>query len=263
KQRSIQILRNKMQKNNQPCLIFQRFGYCSNHDKGICLKRHDKKQISLCKKFLQGNCLLDKCPLSHNVGPEKMPTCKYFLEGCCVRDGCPYRHVKVSSNTPICREFLQGYCAKGQECKQRHENLCPEFEKMEKCSKGKHCPYPHKSQISFTKQNHLKRQYNVSNDQVTHHMSKDVSSCNNENRLRYYEQMDTDADKNFNKKRESVMKKVKLMKAVVQSDTLIEISNYTINSALTNDSAESEDFSDTKVVKRSPIGILPAYIPID
>nr|XP_031846177.1 zinc finger CCCH domain-containing protein 3 [Nomia melanderi] len=115
KQRSIQILRNKMQKNNQPCLIFQRFGYCSNHEKGICLKRHDKKQISLCKKFLQGNCLLDKCPLSHDVGPEKMPTCKYFLEGCCTRDGCPYRHIKVSSSTPICREFLQGYCAKGQE----------------------------------------------------------------------------------------------------------------------------------------------------
>lgn len=50
KQKSIQILRNKMQKNNQPCLIFQKFGYCSGHQKGACVKRHDKKQISLCKK---------------------------------------------------------------------------------------------------------------------------------------------------------------------------------------------------------------------
>lgn len=64
-------------------------------------------------RFLQGKCFLDKCPLSHDVGPEKMPTCKYFLDGCCTRDACPYLHVKVSSNTSICIDFLQGYCAMG------------------------------------------------------------------------------------------------------------------------------------------------------
>ncbi|XP_076303420.1 zinc finger CCCH domain-containing protein 3 isoform X2 [Lasioglossum baleicum] len=263
KQRSIQILRNKMQKNNQPCLIFQRFGYCSNHEKGTCLKRHDKKQISLCRKFLQGNCLLDKCPLSHDIGPEKMPTCKYFLEGCCTRDGCPYRHIKVSSNTPICREFLQGYCAKGQECKQRHENLCPEFEKMEKCSKGKHCPYPHKSQTSLTKQNHLKRKYNVRNDQITHPKLNDMSPSNNENRLRYYEQTDTVADKSFNKRRDGLIKKLNLMKAVAQTDSIIEILDDTVNFEFTLENSISEDVSDAKVIKRPPIGNLPAYIPID
>lgn len=63
--------------------------------------------------FLQGKCFLDKCSLSHDVGPEKMPTCKYFLDGCCTRDDCPYLHVKVSSNTSICIDFLQGYCVKG------------------------------------------------------------------------------------------------------------------------------------------------------
>ncbi|CAK9813211.1 Zinc finger CCCH domain-containing protein 3, partial [Anthophora plagiata] len=191
KQRSIQILRNKMRKNNQPCLIFQKFGYCSNHEKGICVKRHDKKQISVCRKFLQGNCMLDNCPLSHDIGPEKMPTCKYFLEGCCTKDACPYRHVKVSSNTPICIEFLQGYCTKGSECKQRHENLCPEFEKTKRCSKGKHCPYPHKSQSSSNKQNHLKRKYNIPKNQVTPPVTKDTPISNTENRLRYYEQANT------------------------------------------------------------------------
>lgn len=63
--------------------------------------------------FLQGKCFLKKCSLSHDIGPEKMPTCKYFLDGCCTRDACPYLHVKVSSNTSICIDFLQGYCAKG------------------------------------------------------------------------------------------------------------------------------------------------------
>ncbi|XP_034194064.1 zinc finger CCCH domain-containing protein 3 [Osmia lignaria lignaria] len=264
KQKSIQILRNKMQKNNQPCLIFQRFGYCSNHAKGTCVKRHDKKQISLCKKFLQGNCLLDKCPLSHDVGPEKMPTCKYFLEGCCTRDACPYRHVKVSSNTPICIEFLQGYCAKGSECKQRHENLCPEFEKTKKCSKGKHCPYPHKLQSSSNTQNHLKRKYDVSNHQVVS-PTKDTSSSNNENRVRYYEQADT-LNKSLDKKRESVMKKIKLMKRVEStacSNTSTETSNGNADVEISENIDELEIISDSKVLKRPPIGILPAYIPIN
>lgn len=265
KQKSIQILRNKMQKNNQPCLIFQRFGYCSNHEKGICVKRHDKKQISLCKKFLQGNCLLDNCPLSHDVGPEKMPTCKYFLEGCCTRDSCPYRHIKVSSSTPICREFLQGYCAKGHECKQRHENLCPEFERMEKCSKGKHCPYPHKPHLFSNKQNHLKRKYNVPNTQVIPSISRDISTSNNESRLRYYEQADTNVDKCLHKKRESVMKKVKLMKkleAIVNSNTPIKISDNNSNLKLISN-CEPQTTSDPRISKRPPIGFLPAYIPID
>lgn len=64
-------------------------------------------------RFLQGKCFLGKCPLSHDIGPEKMPTCKYFLDGCCTRDDCPYLHVKVSANTSVCIDFLQGYCAKG------------------------------------------------------------------------------------------------------------------------------------------------------
>ncbi|KAG5328334.1 ZC3H3 protein, partial [Acromyrmex heyeri] len=135
KQRSIRILRNKMHKNNQPCLIYQRFGSCPNYENGTCPKRHDKNQVSLCKNFLQGKCFLNKCSLSHDVGPEKMPTCKYFLDGCCTRDACPYLHVKVSSNTSICIDFLQGYCAKGNKCQRRHEYLCPEFNKSGNCSK--------------------------------------------------------------------------------------------------------------------------------
>ncbi|XP_054001486.1 zinc finger CCCH domain-containing protein 3 [Hylaeus anthracinus] len=267
KQRSIQILRNKMQKNNQPCLIFQRFGYCSNHERGICVKRHDKKQISLCKKFLQGNCLLDKCPLSHDVGPEKMPTCKYFLEGCCTRDDCPYRHIKVSSSTPICREFLQGYCAKGRECKQRHENLCPEFARLGTCSKGKHCPYPHKPHSPSNKQNHFKRKYNVPNDPITPPtISKNIPTSSNENRLRYYEQADSGTDKSLDEKRERVMNKIKLMKrveATIHSDALIKISDDNINLKSINDNCESQSISDCKIAKRPPIGFLPTYIPIN
>ena len=72
------------------------------------------KHFSILHRFLQGCCTATGCTLSHDVGPEKMPTCKYFLEGCCVRDNCPYVHVKVNAKAGICKNFLRGYCPDGQ-----------------------------------------------------------------------------------------------------------------------------------------------------
>ncbi|XP_011054580.1 PREDICTED: zinc finger CCCH domain-containing protein 3 isoform X1 [Acromyrmex echinatior] len=189
KQRSIRILRNKMHKNNQPCLIYQRFGSCPNYENGTCPKRHDKNQVSLCKNFLQGKCFLNKCSLSHDVGPEKMPTCKYFLDGCCTRDACPYLHVKVSSNTSICIDFLQGYCAKGNKCQRRHEYLCPEFNKSGNCSKGECCPYPHKSHSFNSEKNtkYLNKTHDTQKYHATLATDGNSENSNSEGRLRYYE----------------------------------------------------------------------------
>ncbi|XP_071558108.1 uncharacterized protein Zc3h3 isoform X2 [Temnothorax nylanderi] len=189
KQRSIRILRNKMHKNNQPCLIYQRFGSCPNYENGKCAKRHDKKQVSLCKNFLQGKCFLKKCSLSHDVGPEKMPTCKYFLDGCCTRDACPYLHVKVSSNTSICIDFLQGYCAKGNKCQRRHEYLCPEFNKSGNCSKGECCPYPHKSHSSNSEKSakYLSKTHDTQKYRAALATEDNSEISNSEGRLRYYE----------------------------------------------------------------------------
>ncbi|XP_011168768.1 zinc finger CCCH domain-containing protein 3 [Solenopsis invicta] len=203
KQRSIRILRNKMHKNNQPCLIFQRFGSCPNHKNGKCPKRHDKKQVSLCKNFLQGKCFLNKCSLSHDVGPEKMPTCKYFLDGCCTRDACPYLHVKVSSNTSICIDFLQGYCAKGNKCQRRHEYLCPEFNKSGNCSKGECCPYPHKSHSSNSEKSakYLNKTHDAQKYHATLVTESNSEISNSESRLRYYE-LTNSLSEEFEKKKE-------------------------------------------------------------
>ncbi|XP_043491906.1 zinc finger CCCH domain-containing protein 3 [Polistes fuscatus] len=269
KQRSIQILRNKMRKNNQPCLFFQRFGYCANQKKGTCSKLHDKKQISVCKKFLQGKCLLDVCPLSHDVGPEKMPTCKYFLEACCMRDHCPYRHVKVSSSTPICREFLQGYCSKGNECKLRHEHLCPEYNKTGNCNKGKHCPYPHKPTTSTARQTkkYIKKKPNATKSQNAPTMENDTELINHECKLRYYESTDT-INTNLTTKRDNIIKQMQIMKNVVlaqQSDELFtneELSNNNVTEPSISEK-ESTNCLENTLPKRLPLGILPAFIPIN
>lgn len=64
------------------------------------------------------------------------------------------------------------------------------------------------------------------------------------------------------------MKKIKLMKnikLISHSNTLVEISDNTNSETIIEDELEdeSETVSDSKILKRPPIGVLPAYIPID
>ncbi|XP_050465176.1 zinc finger CCCH domain-containing protein 3 isoform X2 [Cataglyphis hispanica] len=251
KQRSIRILRNKMHKNNQPCLIFQRFGSCPNYENGKCVKRHDKNQVSLCKNFLQGKCFLNKCSLSHDVGPEKMPTCKYFLDGCCTRDDCPYLHVKVSSNTSICIDFLQGYCAKGTKCQRRHEYLCPEFNKSGNCSKGECCPYPHKSHFSDSEKSTKYSSKMRTVQKTTLTTKNDSEILNTENRLRYYEINNSFTEHLEKKKKTPIIDRTKQVKINEMKESLVK---------------ESEDILDETAChsnnkkKRVSTG---SYIPID
>ncbi|XP_012525644.1 zinc finger CCCH domain-containing protein 3 [Monomorium pharaonis] len=254
KQRSIRILRNKMHKNNQPCLIFQRFGSCPNHKNGACPKRHDKKQVSLCKNFLQGKCFLNKCTLSHDVGPEKMPTCKYFLDGCCTRDACPYLHVKVSSNTSICIDFLQGYCAKGNKCQRRHEYLCPEFNKSGNCSKGECCPYPHKSHSSNSEKSakYLSKTHDTQKYHAAFAREGNSEISNPESRLRYYEITDG-LSEDFEKKKEILM---------TEPVKQININEIKQNQSLIKENQHELEITiyDRNVKRKVSIG---SYIPID
>ncbi|XP_077291191.1 zinc finger CCCH domain-containing protein 3 [Arctopsyche grandis] len=133
-----------LKKVNVTCPIYRHLGVCVRHQKGKCSLLHDPKHIAICRKFLQGDCQIDGCHLSHNVSLEKMPICKYFLEGCCARIECPYLHVKMSDNANICNRFLQGFCDAGKDCNDLHMNVCPNFYKTGKCDKVK-CSYPHKS----------------------------------------------------------------------------------------------------------------------
>ncbi|KAM0733163.1 Zinc finger CCCH domain-containing protein 3 [Formica fusca] len=251
KQRSIRILRNKMHKNNQPCLIFQRFGSCPNYENGKCLKRHDKKQVSLCKNFLQGKCFLDKCSLSHDVGPEKMPTCKYFLDGCCTRDDCPYLHVKVSSNTSVCIDFLQGYCAKGTKCQRRHEYLCPEFNKSGNCSKGECCPYPHKSHFSDSEKSakYSSKLRDVKKTTLT--TKNDSEMSNTENRLRYYEINNSFTEHLEKKKKTPIIDRTKQIKINETKESLVKESEHILDKTACHSNNKK---------KRVSTG---SYIPID
>ncbi|XP_030036097.1 uncharacterized protein LOC115451853 isoform X1 [Manduca sexta] len=115
------ILAKKMlKKNNIPCPLFKKFGKCIRDAHGNCEFSHDKKHVSLCRKFLKGICFDSNCLLSHDLTNNKMPTCYFYLKGMCTKEDCPYVHVKLNDNTKICPDFLKGYCEKGKKCVNRH-----------------------------------------------------------------------------------------------------------------------------------------------
>ncbi|XP_016656302.1 putative uncharacterized protein DDB_G0282133 isoform X2 [Acyrthosiphon pisum] len=112
--KTLQRLRSKKTLTKQLCLVFNRFGVCSKSDQGECDKRHYKKYITLCTKFLTGECSRDNCTLSHNIVEEKIPFCKHYLNSVCVQLNCPFLHEYRSKNTPICKNFLHGSCNWGK-----------------------------------------------------------------------------------------------------------------------------------------------------
>lgn len=97
-----------VQKTNEPCLFFCKFGKCSKSDEA-CRYVHDKAKVAVCRAFLRkGGCAKgDKCLLTHAVQAEKMPVCIYFERGMCFTPNCPYLHVKVSQNAAVCPSFLK------------------------------------------------------------------------------------------------------------------------------------------------------------
>lgn len=100
--------KKSVQKTNEPCLFFCRFGKCSKSDEA-CRYVHDRAKVAVCRAFLRkGGCDKgDTCLLTHAVQAEKMPVCIYFERGMCFTPNCPYLHVKVSQNAAVCPSFLK------------------------------------------------------------------------------------------------------------------------------------------------------------
>ncbi|XP_045515489.1 zinc finger CCCH domain-containing protein C337.12 [Pieris brassicae] len=116
----IENIKGKTKINNIPCALFCKYGKCLRNINSKCPYVHDKKLVSLCRKFLKGVCHDENCPLSHEISKKKMPTCYFYLNGVCVKDNCPYLHVKLGDQASICKDFLKGYCEKGETCLFKH-----------------------------------------------------------------------------------------------------------------------------------------------
>ncbi|XP_022835347.1 zinc finger CCCH domain-containing protein 3 [Spodoptera litura] len=117
------VIKGNLKKNNVPCPLFRKFGKCLRNARGSCEFLHDKKHVSVCRKFIKGICHDKDCLLSHDLTSKKMPTCYFYLQGTCTKTECPYLHVKLNEKAKICSDFVKGYCEKGNTCLQRHVYL--------------------------------------------------------------------------------------------------------------------------------------------
>ncbi|XP_028175999.1 uncharacterized protein LOC135077571 [Ostrinia nubilalis] len=115
--------KTNLKKNNIPCPLFKKYGKCLRSIHGICDFLHDKKHVSICRKFMKGICHDSNCLLSHDVTSKKMPTCNFYLKGMCSKENCPYVHVKLNEKAKVCSDFLKGYCEKGDKCLNRHVDI--------------------------------------------------------------------------------------------------------------------------------------------
>lgn len=141
---------------------------------------------------------------------------------------------------------------------------------MGNCSKGKYCPYPHKSHFSNIEKNtkYLRKSHNVEDKVQSTSVAKDDSNISNlENKIRYYERTNNLSD-DIEKKKENIMRKINIMKdtliaaETVDSTRQIEIHEISNKSLVKTDENNLEVIIESNIKKR-PIGLLPAYIPID
>lgn len=187
-------IKRNLKKNNIPCPLFKKYGKCLRSIHGTCDYIHDKKHVSICRKFMKGICHDNGCLLSHEITSNKMPTCYFYLKGMCVKENCPYVHVKLNEKTKVCSEFLKGYCEKGDKCLNRHVAVYQAKER----NKGA-------KQIICSSKNSKTKQTNVNKYKIT--ITKDctkIAPLTSENgaRLdkpchtdsRYYKEQKTAAD---------------------------------------------------------------------
>ncbi|VEN42163.1 unnamed protein product [Callosobruchus maculatus] len=81
-------------------------------------QQQDKTNDKVCVFYLQGKCLKNDCPYSHEaVPPMKLELCKFYLMDCCAKgDKCSYMH----SEFP-CKFYHTGLnCTQGDNCKFAH-----------------------------------------------------------------------------------------------------------------------------------------------
>ncbi|XP_053687686.1 zinc finger CCCH domain-containing protein 3 [Sabethes cyaneus] len=266
KQRSIQVLTNKLRKCNVPCEIYQRLGKCTAFANRRCPKVHDPKLVTICSKFLRGECSSPDCLLSHNVSLEKMPVCHFFLEGRCDRNECPYLHKKVSGKERVCEDFLKGFCPLAEKCQRRHVFACPQYDFLGVCNKAK-CPYQHGRK---SKQAPAMR----SQDAATNRSPIESSVIRQETRIRRYYLDNPDGSRAADGERLSAAGQAQRKRVLGEVEKMKQghrgegfpaghlVSKNEEEIEINSDSESEDDAATSTIARRVKLGPLPSYIPL-
>lgn len=150
----------------------------------------------------------------------------------------------------------------------RHINACPEFDKTGACSKGKSCPYPHKSHLTKTKRpKGISRSKSVTTTKSMENIP--TTSAVAKTGMRYYDNINTDLNpacdydtEDLSKTRVRLLNKIKIMKGVHESGQENESSTDCSVDIKSNDSVECEDERVIVCNRRKPMGSADSFIPI-
>ncbi|KAM3966133.1 zinc finger CCCH domain-containing protein 3 [Aphomia sociella] len=199
------VIKGNLKINNIPCPLFKKYGKCLRMAHGKCEYLHDKKHVSICRKFLKGICHDEMCLLSHELTLKKMPTCYFYLQGMCTKDSCPYLHVKLNDKTKVCSDFLKGYCEKGDKCLNRHVNsrnvvgksscLKNETKTMNKLHKQKDYKYVNNFKKSDNRTSRIPCKFNSKPSTSTSVKTNEENTNNSDNR--YYIKVDDNNSENY------------------------------------------------------------------
>eukprot|EP00884_Botryococcus_braunii_P010925 jgi/Botrbrau1/19834/Bobra.0124s0071.4 len=116
----VKQIRNRTLTSRSYCPVFCRTGVCASKENGACSFVHDKSKVSVCPRWLQGQCTRDSCSLQHRRCLDLMPVCTFFLQGICSQADCPYLHVNLDPLAPVCKDFMRGFCLRGSKCGKKH-----------------------------------------------------------------------------------------------------------------------------------------------
>ena len=148
------------------------------------------------------------------------------------------------------------------QCQKRHIYACPEFDKCGKCSKGKFCPYPHKSKLNDKRfKGDARRKSNLLSTKQQENITSNIVKP----MKRYYDETSED----LSQKRNRLLKTVKLMKSQYEAQTNASDEEGNKGEQRNSDQINDLEVSEEKIEnlcnkpRRPPIGPLPAYIPID
>lgn len=141
------------------------------------------------------------------------------------------------------------------QCKERHTNICPEFDKYGKCEKGKNCSYPHKTCL-LTQHNRVRLPRALNSYEPSKFGNKTVDiSVRDDSKKRYYDE--SCSGQNFEDKRCNINKQIRAMTMVYRA---MEGPDVEI---ITDEEINSQPITEEVRPRRPPIGPLPSYIPIN
>ncbi|CAH1184639.1 unnamed protein product [Phyllotreta striolata] len=122
--------------------------YSSDQNKPEEKTRENKKKRK--KKYKDKKNKNKERKLDESALIDNQEVCVFYLQGKCLKNDCPYSHeVSPPMKLELCKFYLMDCCAKGENCSYMHSEFpCKFYHTGLKCSQGDDCKFAHGKALS-------------------------------------------------------------------------------------------------------------------